>query len=148
VTADAGADRVHEHNSPPGAFSLGGEYGRELCPARVKYRGVEPGFRDGHVRQEGPRVGRVRLRCWPTGHADGVELFQGDHVAGVHQSPGGLVVEVAAPVAHLAPFLGQGAAEPLAIPRAALRPFLAPLQVSDHLGRGGEELRIGDDLTV
>jgi hypothetical protein len=77
-----------------------------------------------------------------------VELFQGDHVAGVHQSPGGLVVEVAAPVAHLAPFLGQGAAEPLAVPRAAARVFLAPLEVGDRLGRGGEELRVGDDLPV
>src|SRR6266516_662545 len=81
-----------------------------------------PAFATAMFGRKVPGLGRVRLRARPTGHVGGVEFFQGDHVAGIHQGACGLVVEVAVPVADLAPFLGQGAAEPLAVPRAAARP--------------------------
>ena len=68
---------------------------------------LSPAFARGHVRQEGPGIARVGLGCRPAGHPGDVEFFQGDHVAGVHEGAGGLVVEVAAPVADLAPLLGQ-----------------------------------------
>ena len=41
MTVNAGAGGVHEHHSPSGTFSLGGEDGRELCPARVENRFVQ-----------------------------------------------------------------------------------------------------------
>ena len=104
---DAGAGWVHGHDSPSGAFSLGGEDGRELCPARVEDRLVKPGLGGGHVREERPGLVRVRLRRRAAGHAGHVEFFEGDHVAGVHEGACGFVVEVAAPVPDLPPLFAS-----------------------------------------
>jgi hypothetical protein len=137
VAAAASTGWVHEHGSPSGAFSLGGEDARELCPARIKDRSIEPAFRGGHVRQEHPRLARVWFRRGAASHGGCVELFERDHVAGVHQPARGLVVEVAPPAADFAPLLREGPPQPLAIPRSTAGAFFAPLQGGDRLCRGG-----------
>jgi hypothetical protein len=49
VAVDRGVSRMHEHDSPSGALSLGGKDGREPAPAGVQDRPVQPGL--------GPNVG-------------------------------------------------------------------------------------------
>src|SRR5207302_10749302 len=58
------------------------------------------------------------------------------------------VVEVAAPVADLAPLPGQRPHNPLAVPRPRLGAGLTALQLRDHLRRRRQESRIGDHLAV
>jgi hypothetical protein len=81
VALDAGAGWVDEHDAPTSFFRFAGEDVRELRPARIKDRLVEPGFRRGHIRQEGPGFAQVWLRCGPAGHPGCAEFFQDDHVA-------------------------------------------------------------------
>jgi hypothetical protein len=148
VALDAGADWVHEHGSPSGAFSLGSEDVRELCPAGIEDGLVEPGFRGGFVRQERSSLAWVWLGRGATGHGGRAEFLQGDRVVLSDERVGGPVVEVVASVADLTPLFRQSPAQPSAVPGPEACPFLAPLQIGDRLGRSGEKLRIGKDLTI
>ena len=109
---------------------------------------VQPGLRGSPVRQEGPCLARVGLGYWTSGHSGRVQVLQRDHVTLVDQRPRCFVVEVAAPVADLAPLRGQRPPDPLAVPRPRPGAGLAALQLRDHLRRRRQESRIGDHLAV
>src|SRR5258707_519432 len=59
VAVDARASRVHEDHSPSSIFRFGFEDHRELCPARVEDRLVQPRLRGGLVREV--RAGLLRV---------------------------------------------------------------------------------------
>ena len=142
VAGDAGVAGVHADHSSSGAFSLGDEGARELPPAGVQDRPVEPGLlRDVPPGFRGGTTSRG-------GQAVDMKVLQRQHVVGVDQGMGGLVVEVAPLVTDLAPLLGERPPEPLAIAGAEPGAFLAALQAGDLCLRGGEEPRVGDDDTV
>src|SRR5215207_3329845 len=142
VAVDRGAAGMHEHDSPSGAFSLGGKDARELGPAGVQDRPVQPGL-GGNV-----AAGMVHGAGGRGGHGGYPQVFQRDGVAGADQCAGNLVVKVPPPVAQLAPLFGEGPPEPSAVPRAGAGALLAALQVDDPLLGGIEEPRIGDHLPV
>src|SRR5829696_9934411 len=127
VAVDRGAAGVHEDDSPSGAFSLGGKDARELGPAGVQDRPVQPGL-GGNVatRMVHGAGGRGR-------HGGHPQVFQGDGVAGVDQSAGGLVVEVPPLVAELAPLFGECPPTPSAVAGAGAGALLAALKVDDPL---------------
>src|SRR4029453_15868065 len=143
VAVDRGVGGVHEDDSPSGAFSLGGEDGRELAPAGIEDRPVESGLlRDRPARCLDGAPGRGR-------HVGHTEVFQRQRVVGVDEGARGLVVEVAPAVADLTPLLGQYPPQSLAVPGARLGALLTPLQVGEcRLGRveepgGGDHFPVG-----
>src|SRR5215211_343408 len=100
VAVDRGVGGVHEDDSPSGAFSLGGEDGRELAPAGIEDCPVESGLlRDRPARCLDGAAGRG-------GHVGHTQIFQRQLVVGVDEGARGLVVEVAPAVADLTPLLG------------------------------------------
>ena len=118
VAGDTRPGWVHEHYPPAGAFSLASEDACELRPARVEDRPVEPGLGCGPVREERSRLSGIGFRFGSAGHPCSVQVLDRDDVALGNKCPRGLVVEIATAVADLPPFLGQGAFEALAVPRA------------------------------
>src|SRR5215207_7428022 len=112
VAVEAGVAGVNADHSPSSAFSLGDEDSGESSPAGIQDRPVEPGL----LCDIPPRF----LNGAPSrgGQTADVKVLQRQHVIGVNQRPGRLVVEVAALVADLAPLLGERSPEPLAISRA------------------------------
>src|SRR5215211_9163062 len=142
MAVDRGVGGMHEDDSPSGAFSLGDKDARELGPAGVQDRPVQPGL------GRNVAAGILHRTCGRSGHGGHTELFEGDRVVVVDQPAGGLVVEVPPLVSHLAPLLGERPPEPPTVTGAGPGALLAALQVGDPLLCGIEEAQIGHDLPV
>jgi hypothetical protein len=95
VAHDAGVPGVHLDNPSPGSFRLGKQDRKELAPASVKDAPVEAGLGRHIAVRLLDRTGRR------TGHVGDRQVLDRDHVAGVDEVAGGLVVEVAALIREL-----------------------------------------------
>jgi hypothetical protein len=141
MAVDRGGGGAQEHDSPSGTLSLGDEDARELAPACVQDRPIQPSLGgDAASRRLNRAGGRGR-------HGSNTKILQREHVAGVDQAVGGLVMEVAPLVADLAPLFGEGPPPP-SVAGAGPGPRGAALQINDPLLRGIQEPRVGHDLPV
>ena len=147
VAADAGAGGFTNTVRRPALSALAARMLANCAQPASRIDLLSPAFAAamfGRNTRPGPGLARRGAAC----HGGYLELFQCDRVAGLHEHPRGLVVEVAPPVADLAPFFRERPPQPPAVPRTPARALLAPLQVCDRLSRSGEELGVGDDLPI
>ncbi len=146
AAGNAGAGWVDEHHSPSGTFSLSGEDGRELCPARVKNALVQPGFRRGLVRQKPPGLPGSGLGA---GRRVIPAMFRFSSAIMSQESTSARAVlwwKSRRRLRTLRHSFARARRSRLWFPDPGLARALRRCRSRDHLGRLGEELGVRDDL--
>jgi hypothetical protein len=122
VARNAGIPGVHLDNPPPGSFRLGKQDRQKLAPASVKDAPVEAGLGRHIAAWLVDRTGRR------TGHVGDRQVLDRNHVAGVDEVAGGLVMEVTALIRELTLQLGEFPSCAAAVARPGLATGEGPLR--------------------